>query len=152
MPSPAPHPLFWGKCDHPGKLPPSQSFLSLSIHSPGPPQLDASKRESKWRPLKSKGHRIIEFGISFLASVPSHYPPQPASVAPSLSKCKVSAHRAVLSRKFSLCLKKFASSLLMNRKSASETAVKSCCVKTEINNLLSKGSQWVWIYQLRFLK
>ncbi|KAB0404927.1 hypothetical protein E2I00_001005, partial [Balaenoptera physalus] len=36
--------------------------------------------------IESKGHLIIEFGVLFLAPVSPQSPPQPASVAPALSK------------------------------------------------------------------
>lgn len=76
------------------------SVIACPFTAPSTRGVDASKRESEWKPLKSKGHRIITCGILIPASVPSQYPPQPAPVAPSLSKCQVSAwaHRAVFSQ------------------------------------------------------
>lgn len=54
-----------------GNIHPLARVYSLSVHSPPAPRVDASNRESKWGPLKLKGHQIIKFGVLFLASVSS---------------------------------------------------------------------------------
>lgn len=106
--------------------------------------------ENHWT-QRSQNNQVWYF--LFLASIPSQYPPQPASEAPSLSKCKVSLKLSELCfRKFSFAPEKLIFLLTYELKLF---CITNSCFRAALSwqRLCAswRSQWWVWL-KLRFMK